>query len=199
MWLHAHRPLQYPHMSACGVYVSACINSHTFQTHTPQSQHSSGRVSPKGPTAFNQLGHEALQMGLSAGWDRRGRVGGGGVGGGLVIVNIFAPPLPRRIASASRETAAGRPGPRWPRPRSAHAFSSAASELTFSITAPRARGVLKRALCDFGQCLCWMCFSSLSNDGLHFSSVFSDGASEMKFSEYRTSRTSTDAVNESTT
>lgn len=63
--------------------------SHTSQTHLfwafPQSQHSSGRISPTAPTAFNQLGHEALQMGLSVGWDCRGRVGeegGGGVGGG---------------------------------------------------------------------------------------------------------------------
>ncbi|KAM7369684.1 hypothetical protein PAMP_010988 [Pampus punctatissimus] len=48
-----------------------------------QSQHSTGRISPKAPTAFNQLGHEALQMGLSVGWDCRGRaVGGGGGGGG---------------------------------------------------------------------------------------------------------------------
>lgn len=31
-------------------------------------------------------------MGLSVGWDRHGRVGGGGVGGDLIIVNIFAPP-----------------------------------------------------------------------------------------------------------
>lgn len=88
--------VQYPHMSACGVYISVCRNSHTSQTRlfwaVPRSQHSSGRVSPKGPTAFNQLGHEAHQMGLSAGWDRRGRVGGGGAGGDLVIVNIFAPP-----------------------------------------------------------------------------------------------------------
>lgn len=110
--------VQYPHMSACGVYISVCRNSHTSQTRffwaVPRSQHSSGRVSPKGPTAFNQLGHEAHQMGLSAGWDRRGRVGGGGAGGDLVIVNIFAPPLPRRIASPSWETVAGRLELRWP-------------------------------------------------------------------------------------
>lgn len=114
--------VQYPHMSACGAYISVWRSSHTSQTHlfwaVPPSQHSSGRVSPKGPTAFNQLGHEALQMGLSAGWDRRRRVGGGGggAGGGLVIVNIFAPPPshPRRIASASRESVAGRPGLHWP-------------------------------------------------------------------------------------
>lgn len=31
----------------------------------------------EGPTAFNQLGHEALQMGLSVGWDRCGRGKGG--------------------------------------------------------------------------------------------------------------------------
>lgn len=92
------RAVQYPHMSACGVYISVCRNPHTSQTRlfwaVPRPQHSSGRVSPKGPTAFNQLGHEAHQMGLSAGWDRRGRVGGGGAGGDLVIANIFAPPPP---------------------------------------------------------------------------------------------------------
>lgn len=87
----------YPlHMSACAVDISVRGNSHTSQTRfswaVPPFQHSSGRVSPKGPTAFNQLGHEALQMGLSAGWDRCRRVGGGGAAGHLVIVNIFAPP-----------------------------------------------------------------------------------------------------------
>lgn len=58
--------------------------SHTSQTCLfwafPQSQHSSGHISPKAPTAFNQLGHEALQMGLSVGWDCLGRVGAGGRG-----------------------------------------------------------------------------------------------------------------------
>lgn len=74
-----------------------CRSSHTSQTHLfwafPQSQHSSGRISPTAPTAFNQLGHEALQMGLSVGWDCRGRVGEGG-GIDLVIVNIFCAPSP---------------------------------------------------------------------------------------------------------
>lgn len=39
-------------------------------------------------------------------------------------------------------------------------------------------GVLKRALCDFGSRLCWMCFSSWSSDGPHFTSVFSYSHSE---------------------
>lgn len=52
-------------------------------------------------------------MGLSVGWDRHRRVGGGGAGGDLVIVNIFAP-LPRRIASPSWETVAGRLELHWP-------------------------------------------------------------------------------------
>lgn len=122
--------VQYPHMSACGVYISARRDSHTSQTRlfwaVPRSQHSSGRVSPKGPTAFNQPGHEAHQMGLSAGWDRRGRVGGGGAGGHLVIVNIFAPPPPPpmpycvTLLGDRCWTAGAAPA----RPWSPHAFSS---------------------------------------------------------------------------
>lgn len=58
--------------------------SHTSQSCLfwafPPSQHSSGHISPKAPTAFNQLGHEARQMGLSVGWDCLGRVGEGGRG-----------------------------------------------------------------------------------------------------------------------
>lgn len=50
--------------------------------------------------------------------------GGGGAGGHLVIVNIFAPPLPRRIASPSWETVAGRLELHWPCRGRAHAFSS---------------------------------------------------------------------------
>lgn len=85
---------QRPHVSMwC---TSHCRNSHTSQTHLfwafPQPQHSSGCISPKDPTAFNQLGHEVLQMGLSVGWDYCGRVGEREVGGDLVIVNIFVPP-----------------------------------------------------------------------------------------------------------
>lgn len=172
--------VQYPHMSACGVYISACGDSHTSQTRlfwaVPRSPHSSGRVSPKGPTAFNQPGHEAHQMGLSAGWDRRGRVGGGGAGGHLVIVNIFAPPpplpLPCRVASPSWETVAGRLELRRPG-RGRHMHFPVFHSLTFSISAPHTLGVLKRALCDFGPRRCWMCFSSWSNRGPHFTSVFS--------------------------
>lgn len=123
----------YPHKSACGVDISVWRNLHTSQTRffwaVPPSQHSSGRVSPKGPTAFNQLGHEALQMGLSAGWDRHGRVGGGGAAGHLVMVDIFAPPTPpphpRRIASPFWETVAGRLELHGPC-RARHAFSSVA-------------------------------------------------------------------------
>lgn len=124
------RAVQHPHVSARGVYciyISVCRNSHTSQTRlfwaVPRSQHSSGRVSPKGPTAFNQLGHEAHQMGLSAGWDRRGRVGGGGAAGHLVIVNIFAPPPPTpycvTLLGERRWTA----GAALALPRSARAFS----------------------------------------------------------------------------
>lgn len=123
--------VQYPHMSACGAYISVWRSSHTSQTHlfwaVPPSQHSSGRVSPKGPTAFNQLGHEALQMGLSAGWDRRRRVGGGGgAGGGLVIVNIFAPlpPAPYRVSLLGERSWTARAA--LAGPCSPHAFSSAA-------------------------------------------------------------------------
>lgn len=124
------------HVSVRRVYISMEKFTHTSQTHlfwaVPRSQHSSGRVSPKGPTAFNQLGHEALQMGLSlgAGWDRRGRVGGGGgAAGHLVIVNIFAPPpiphptppTPYRVTLLGQRswTAGAALAP----PRSAHAFS----------------------------------------------------------------------------
>lgn len=89
----------------------------------PRSQHSSGRVSPEGPTAFNQLGHEALQMGLSR------RVGPPptcwrGRGGDLVIVNIFAPPTAYRVTLLGERswTARAAPAP----PCSAHAFSRVA-------------------------------------------------------------------------
>lgn len=41
----------------------------------------------KAPTASNQPGHAALQMGLSAGWDCCGRRAGGGGGGGACARN----------------------------------------------------------------------------------------------------------------
>lgn len=129
MWLRARRPCSPSHTSACGVCSPVLGGSHTSQTHfcwaAPRSQHSSGRVSPKGPTAFNQPGHEALQMGLSAGWDRHGRVGGGGAGDHRVIVNILAPHSPPHPPTPYRVTLLGAWS--WTALSScAQAFSSAA-------------------------------------------------------------------------
>lgn len=102
-----------------------CIGMEKFtHANTGPPQHSSGRVSPKGPTAFNQLGHEAPQMGLSAGWDRRKRVGGGGAAGHLVTVNIFAPPTPYRVTLLGERGWTA--GAALALPCSARAFSSVA-------------------------------------------------------------------------
>lgn len=64
-------------------------------------------------------------MGLSAGWDRHGRVGGGGAGDHRVIVNILAPHSPPHPPTPYRVTLLGAWS--WTALSScAQAFSSAA-------------------------------------------------------------------------
>lgn len=76
----------------CSVYIYTPLTASSAEP-----QHSTGSISLTDPTAFNQLGHGALQMGLSVGWDCCGLCGKEEEEGGgeleLVIVHIFVPLL----------------------------------------------------------------------------------------------------------
>lgn len=142
----------------------------------PQPQHSSGCISPTAPTAFNQLGHVALQMGLTVGWDCCGCVLGVGLGCGgsrnsqhicassSFILIIHSRPVLRHLPMLDCLKLLG--------PSTLEAqFSKALTfpqfyQLTFSII-ETANSVLKRALCAFGECQHRMVFYSLRKDGVY--------------------------------